>query len=47
MNKGGNARIRPLDGFSFILQDEIMTFYDELVWRGLIKDVSSEDLKDK
>ena len=24
-----------------------MTFYDELVWRGLIKDVSSEDLKDK
>lgn len=24
-----------------------MTLYDELVWRGLIKDISSEELKDK
>ena len=24
-----------------------MTFYDELVWRGLVKDVAGEDIKDK
>ena len=24
-----------------------MTFYDELVWRGLIKDIAGEDIKDK
>ena len=37
---------RPM-GMSFYFKEEIMKIYDELVWRGLIKDVSSPEIEEK
>ena len=34
-------------GMSFYFKEEIMKIYDELVWRGLIKDVSSPEIEEK
>lgn len=47
MNKGGTARLRPLDEVSFYFKEDNMKIYDELVWRGLIKDISSPELEEK